>query len=86
MEFEFDAEKSEANRKKHGISFDEAKILWRDVRALVRPARSEGEVRGMLVAKHGEKLWAAIFTRREDKVRIISVRRARKNEETLYEK
>ena len=56
------------------------------MRALVRPARNEGEVRGMLVAKHGGKLWAAIFTQRGDKVRIISVRRARKNEEILYEK
>jgi len=85
MEFEFDAEKSEANREKHGISFEEAKILWRDLRALEIFARKEGEVRKALIGRHGGKLWTAIFTRREDKVRIISVRRARKNEEILYE-
>jgi uncharacterized DUF497 family protein len=86
MEFEFDAGKSKANLEKHGIDFDEAKTLWLDAKALVRPARSESEVRGMLVAKHGGKLWAAIFTQRQNKTRIISVRRAHKIEEILYEK
>ena len=86
MEFEFDPAKNKANLEKHGIGFDEAKALWLDVDALERPARNEGEVRKMLVSKYGGKLWAAIFTEREDKVRIISVRRAHKKEETLYEK
>ena len=85
MEFEFDAEKSDANREKHGISFEEAKILWRDLRALEIFARQEGEIRKALIGRRGGKLWTAIFTRREDKVRIISVRRARKNEEIMYE-
>ena len=30
MEFEFDQEKSEANKKKHGIDFDDAQKLWHD--------------------------------------------------------
>jgi len=85
MEFEFDPEKSKANREKHGIGFDEAKILWRDVDALEIFARQEGEVRKALIGGHGGKLWTAIFTERGDKVRIISVRRARKNEVILYE-
>ena len=85
MEFEFDTDKSEANREKHGISFNEAKVLWRDVDALELFARNEGEVRKMLIAERAGKLWTAIFTERGDKVRIISVRRARKNEEDLYE-
>ena len=85
MEFEFDTGKSEANREKHGISFNEAKILWRDVDALELFARNEGEVRKMLIAERAGKYWTAIFTERGDKVRIISVRRARKNEEDLYE-
>jgi uncharacterized DUF497 family protein len=86
MEFEFDPKKSEANLEKHGIDFDKAKALWLDVFALERPARSENEVRIMLIAVHDEKLWAAIFTERENKIRIISVRRAHNNEEALYEK
>jgi uncharacterized protein len=86
MEFEFDPRKSEANLQKHGIDFDKAKALWLDEFALERPARSENEVRKMLIAVHGGKLWAVIFTEREQKVRIISVRRAHNNEQALYEK
>jgi uncharacterized DUF497 family protein len=36
------------------------------------------------IGKIGDKLWTAIFTRREDAIRIISVRRARKKETKLY--
>jgi uncharacterized DUF497 family protein len=86
MEFEFDPQKDKANLKKHGIGFDEAKALWSDVDSLEIFARQEGEIRKALIARYGGKLWTAIFTERGDKVRIISVRRAHKNEETLYEK
>jgi hypothetical protein len=86
MEFEFDPKKSEANLEKHGLDFDEAKALWSDVNALEIPAKSEFETRKMLIAGYDGKVWTAIFTERGNKVRIISVRRARKNEQDLYEK
>lgn len=85
MEFEFDDAKSGANQKKHGIDFIEAQKLWQDPDALELSARSENEARALLLAKHDGKLWAAIFTEREDRIRIISVRRARKNEEKIYD-
>jgi hypothetical protein len=44
------------------------------------------ENRGIMIGKHQEKLWTAIFTVRGDVIRIISVRRARKKEVKLYEK
>jgi uncharacterized DUF497 family protein len=86
MEFEFDPKKSEANREKHGIDFDAAKALWLDMNAVEIPARSEFETRKMLIAGYDGKVWSVIFTERGNKVRLISVRRARKNEEDLYEK
>ena len=85
MEFEFDAEKSNANLEKHGIDFVAAQKLWQDVGRLEAPARSEIEKRQILIAKHGGKLWAAIFTMRGKNIRIISVRRARKIEEKRYD-
>jgi uncharacterized protein len=85
MEFEFDPQKSQANLEKHGIGFDEAEALWSDYNALEIPARSESETRRMLIAMHDGKVWSAIFTERGNKLRIISVRRARKDEEALYE-
>ena len=39
----------------------------------------------MLIGKAAGKIWAAIFTERENRIRIMSVRRARTNEEALYE-
>jgi uncharacterized DUF497 family protein len=86
MEFEFDPKKSEANLEKHEIDFDSAKAIWLDINAVEIPAKSETEIRKMLIAEYDGKVWSAIFTERDNKVRIISVRRARKNEEDLYEK
>ena len=44
------------------------------------------ENRSILIGKIEKKLWAAIFTRRDNTIRIISVRRARDKEARLYEK
>ncbi len=85
MDSEYDSAKSAANLEKHGIDFKTAQSLWLDSNAVEVPARSTNELRllqiGMIVGKH----WSAIFTRRDDNIRIISVRRAREKEITLYE-
>lgn len=85
MVYEFDDAKSAANRAKHGLDFSEAQKLWSDVDAVELPARSATELRKMLIAKTNGKIWSAIFTERGDKIRIISVRRARTTEEAIYE-
>ncbi len=85
MKFEFDPAKSAANQAKHGIDFDAAQVLWQDANALVLPARERGEARRMLIARHEGQYWSAIFTERGDRVRIISVRRARENEKAAYD-
>jgi uncharacterized DUF497 family protein len=84
MEFEFDKIKSEANIKKHGIDFIDAQELWHDPDCIVFPAKTVGETRYLLIGKLAGQIWPAIFTFREQKIRIISVRRARKNEEEYY--
>ena len=84
MMFEFDPAKSHANKKKHEIDFDEAQALWLDPKRVVFVARFQGEERHGIVARIGAKLWCAIFTYRGEKIRIISVRRAREYEEELY--
>jgi uncharacterized DUF497 family protein len=72
MDFGFDAEKSESNRDKHAIDFNEAQDLWQDVRSLVVPAKSSNKPRYALVAKLGGKHWVAFHTMRGNAVRIIS--------------
>lgn len=85
MNFEFDPAKSAANQQKHGIDFVTAQELWQDIDRVEVPARSEAEKRKMLIALRGGRLWTAIFTERGENVRLISVRRARDNEQEAYE-
>jgi uncharacterized DUF497 family protein len=84
LEFEYDPAKSKTNARKHGIDFEQARLLWNDAKRVEFVARFADEPRLGLVGDYEEKLWTAIFTVRAERVRIISVRRARKNEETIY--
>ncbi len=86
MEFEFDLNKSQINKKKHGIDFIQAQELWLDNSAIQLLARTEEEPRFLVIGKIKNKLWSAIITHRNNKIRIISVRRSRKEEVAIYEK
>ncbi len=85
LEFEFDKNKSIANKQKHGISFVEAQLLWSNKEALIVPANTtNNEPRYAIISVLNSKCFAAIFAMRKQKYRIISVRRCRKNEEKNY--
>jgi uncharacterized DUF497 family protein len=84
MHFEFDPAKSQANRAKHGIDFEQAQTLWRDADGLEVPSQFPGESRKLWIASREGKLWKAIFAERDGNFRIISVRRARENERNAY--
>ena len=85
MEFEFDKRKSRSNKKKHGIDFIEAQALWEDPDLIEIPARTTDEPRFLVVGRIGDRHWSGIVTCREDRMRIISVRRSREEEMELYE-
>ena len=85
MQFEFDPGKSEQNKAKHGIDFVAAQALWEDVDLLEVPARAEDEPRFLMVGRIGRKHWSAVITYRDERIRIISVRRSREKEIELYE-
>lgn len=82
--FEFDKNKSESNKRKHGIDFETAGSLWKDLNRVEIPAKWIDEPRVLLIAKLEEEIWAATFTHRESTIRIISVRKARNNEKEIY--
>ena len=84
MEFEFDPVKSEANLHKHKIDFKDAQDLWKDQYAAIVDARSDSEPWSALMSFHCGKMWTAFFTGRSAKIRLISVRRARNEEEEIY--
>jgi uncharacterized protein len=85
MEFEFDERKSASNKAKHGIDFIEAQELWNDTDWVEVAARDVDEPRFLVIGQINGKHWAAVITYREERVRIISVRRARDEEVKLYE-
>jgi len=85
MEFEFDLKKSSSNKDKHRIDFKEAQALWNDPHLLEIEARTSDEPRFLLIGMIDGKHWSAVVTYRGDKIRIISVRRSRKEEVELYE-
>jgi uncharacterized DUF497 family protein len=85
MRFEYDPDKSAENKRKHGIDFEEAQALWADSELVEIPARTSDEPRWLLIGKIGERHWSAVVTRRDENIRLISVRRSREEEVRIYE-
>ena len=85
MEFEFDYNKSDSNKMKHGIDFKQAQKLWDDPDLIEIPVRTSDEPRFLVVGRISDRYFSVIITYRGDKIRIISVRRARKEEVNIYE-
>jgi len=83
--FEYDENKSQSNLAKHGIDFETAQPLWNDPDLLEISARTTDEIRFLIIGKIDYKHWSAVITYRGDVIRIISVRRSRKEEVELYE-
>lgn len=85
IKFEFDKEKSRSNLKKHGIDFNKAQELWNDPKLLEIPAKDLDEPRFLVIGRIESIFWSGVITYRESNIRIISVRRSRKEEVELYE-
>ena len=85
IKFEWDPEKSHTNRLKHKIDFESAKSLWEDPDRIEIRAPHPIENRSILIAKIGKQLWSAVYMLRGEAIRIISVRRPKKQEMKLYE-
>ena len=82
---EFDGNKSESNMQKHGIDFETAKMLWKDPNRVEIPSRWLDESRYILIARLENNLWSAVYTIRENRIRLISVRKSRTNEKEIYD-
>ncbi|MDF5731790.1 MAG: BrnT family toxin [Rhizonema sp. PD38] len=87
MLFEWDEEKAQANLLKHRISFVAATAVFDDPNRIDEDSTKPeyGEVRTKTIGLiEGELIIVVIHTDREQKRRIISARRARKNEQEKY--
>ena len=90
MRFEWDSNKADLNLKKHGISFEEAKTVFYDERAVLfdDPDHSLNEDRFLILGlSQNLRLLIVSHCLREEGnvIRIISARKAMKIEERQYE-
>lgn len=83
LEFEWGDAKAEMNRAKHRIDFEDAIGIFEGPVLEVRSDR-EGEERYKAIGIMEGREIAVIYTLREGRYRIISARRARKNEREAY--
>ncbi|MBS4097757.1 MAG: BrnT family toxin [Sulfuricella sp.] len=87
MRVEFDPRKSASNLSKHGVSFEEAEVVFYDPLALTREDDdSMDEARFVTVGLGAMgRLLTTVWTMRGEHVRLISAREATSNERRAYE-
>ena len=85
LKFVWDSEKAEINKKKHKVSFETAARVFLDENAYddFDQMHSEFEDRIKIIGRVG-KVLSVVYTEREDRNRIITARRADKDEEEQY--
>jgi uncharacterized DUF497 family protein len=89
MRFAWDEGKAEENRRKHGVSFDEALTIFADVNARLKhdPDHSQEEDRFLLLgfsAKLRLLIVCHAYRVNDEVIRIISARKATRNERRQY--
>jgi uncharacterized DUF497 family protein len=85
VKFDWDQVKSAGNEAKHGLSLASATALWAGP-VIVLPSKNPGELRHLAIGLIDGRHWTAIYTPRDNAIRLISARRSRKNEKDLYKK
>ena len=86
MEFEWDEDKRQINLIKHKIDFEDARRIFDGRPALVIPGRFVLEERTLTIAELDDRFVAVVWTKRGEKIRIISARRTRDAEERAHRK
>jgi uncharacterized protein len=87
VDFEWDEDKAKENLEKHGIDFADAVTAFEDMMALTMPdPASEEEERCVTLGTDAlERLLVIAYTWREDRIRLISARKATRRERRQYE-
>jgi len=88
LKFEWDENKAKINKRKHGITFEEATTAFADELSITidDPLHSEDEDRLILIGKSQYfNTLVVVHVERKDILRIISARKATKKERKFYE-
>jgi uncharacterized DUF497 family protein len=87
LQFEWDNAKAKANFRRHGVSFDLAKAVFKDPFAIERldDREQHDEERFVIIGvAEGRVILFVAYTERQERIRIISARRATQNEQDDY--
>lgn len=86
MQFEWDDEKAAANLRKHGVSFETAAKAFRDPFAVewIDDREDYGEERTILLGQADGSILVVVYTERDERIRLISARKALENEKDIY--
>jgi uncharacterized DUF497 family protein len=88
LQFEWDEKKAKINKRKHGVTFEEATTAFADELSITidDPIHSEDEDRLILIGQSkGFKTLIVIHVEKRESIRIISARKATKHEQKFYE-
>jgi len=89
LRFEWDPNKNEINKRKHGLSFETAKEVFYDECAILfdDPDHSVDEERFLIIGSLKSEQICIVshcYCDNENRIRIISARRATKKEQRIY--
>jgi uncharacterized protein len=86
LKFDWSRSKARDNYAKHGVSFDMAKQVFKDPFAVefLDDRQNYGEERFVIIGMADGHVLFVAYTERSDVIRIISARRATKNEQEAY--
>ena len=86
MRYEYNQNKKAANLKKHGLDFDDAKLVFESAQIVTfEDSRHDyGEVRYITLGLLNGDVVMLVTTETNTTVRIISMRKAEKHEQTIY--
>ncbi len=88
LEFEWDDAKARANERKHGVTFERAKLAFGDPFAIAAldDRKDYGEERYFLIGAANRALLFVAYAERGDRIRIISARRVTRHEQGIYDR
>ena len=82
--FEWDDEKAAKNERRHGVTFERARKVFDDPNAIDEPDDDLDEERWRRIAMAGGQVLFVVTTERDGRQRIITARRATRNEQDHY--
>jgi uncharacterized protein len=85
-DFEWDAAKARSNYKKHGVTFERAKRAFADpfMLEVLDDSEDYGEERYLVLRAVEDQIFSVVYTRPQERFRLISARRATKDEQDYY--